>query len=106
MPLLRYFAAIGVLLTALLVLCDFMFEQTKAEMRERASAQRETNLPRPKIYSRVGEHAAALAQATPAAALWQPTVPANKAEDRPLESRAESLLQSEPPRPMNTAAPE
>jgi hypothetical protein len=92
MPLLKYFAAIGVLLTALLVLCDFMFEQSKAEMRERAAARRETNLPKPRIYSRVGEHAVALAQATPAPAVWQPTALASEA-DRPS---AESLLQLAP----------
>src|SRR5262245_23649293 len=96
MPLLRYFACIGVLLTALLVLCHFMFAQCKAEMLARAAAQRETNLPKPKIYSRVGQHAAALAQATPAPAAQHETAPLVQATYRTLESSAENALQPAP----------
>jgi hypothetical protein len=65
MPLLAYFGTIGSLLMALLLLAGFLLEPPPTSPKP-GSAGAETNLPRPKITSRVGQYAAADARTAPA----------------------------------------
>lgn len=106
MPLLKYFTTIGLLLTALLLLADALREPRSAALRE--TARREADLPKPRIYSRVGERAVNIPQTATALATQARSAPTAEVP-RPLsESTAEQSVGAapEPPAREATAAPD
>jgi hypothetical protein len=101
MPLLKYFVIIGVLLTALLLLADFMLEPTKAEISRLISARGETDLPKPKIRSRVGQQAMGSAETTPALEAQRRTTRASQARHEAVASGANHAGLRATERPVN-----
>src|SRR5262245_27530495 len=96
MPLLKYFVVIGALLTALLLLLDIMLEPSKAEIARLASARSDTTVPKPRIASRVGQHAVGIPVPTPAPVAWPSSPQSGEHQPTSSDSTAETSAQSTP----------
>ena len=104
MPLLKYFVSVGVLLTALLVLTDFLYEPSIDALPETAFTRHEVNLPKPKIYSRVGKRAVGIPQTTSAPAMQARSAPIAEPPRQPTKPPAKQIAAAPESPPTETAA--
>jgi hypothetical protein len=103
MPLLKYFTTVSLLLTVLLLLTDALRERSSATARDAATARREANLPKPKIYSRVGERAVDVPRTTIALATQARTEPTEAPRPLSKPSAREFVAAPEPSVNANAA---
>jgi cell division septation protein DedD len=95
MPLLRYFATIGAILTALLLLFDFMLAPNKPERFRHPIAGVETEIAQPRTTS----------GSAPMPAATVPGEPVTESRDKPAETTAATSVPPAQPQPSLQADP-